>query len=351
MQEKDYYLDEMMGIQAVNYGLVFPSRDSNPGGVTDGDGVTFIENTSLHIGKGGAYHYEESEVEIVDEEIVYLGMFYDCWGHCITDCLAHLWFVNDAELLERYKNLKWIYIGFERLENMNVNFRRCLEKLGIDESRLQYVSSVTKFRKIYIPDDCFTCDPKIGDRFYTSEYKSLIDRISSGIAPSNHSKVYFTRTAFKNKKDFGEAAIEDAFRNKGFEIIRPEQLSLDEQIAVLKGCDEFATTEGSVSHNAVFLKEGTKCDIVRKSERRNEYQDTINQMLALKTSYFDSYCRGMEYDKERPWNGPFLLRIDKSLANYLGCHTTFPFRTYLTLKTKRLFHRLGLSQVLNKLIK
>lgn len=342
----DYCLHEKMGVKTVMDGLVLPSKDTNPGGIVEGS--TFVENTSLHRGKGGIYPYEDSAVKYVDEDVAFLGMFFDCWGHSITDCLSHLWFVNDEELTEKFRSLKWIYIGYEKIENLNANFRCCLRRLGIEESRLTYVSSVTKFRKIYIPDDCFRCDPKTGDRFYSVEYRSLIDRIISGIAPSTERKVYFSRTAFANNKDFGEEVIENAFSKSGYTIIHPEKLTLEEQISVLQGCDEFATTEGSISHNAIFLRDGAQCDIVRKSTYVNHYQIAINQMRNLKVRFFDGFCHNLEYEKDKMEYGPFLMRIDKSLAQFLGCHQTCPIKQYLILKTKRLMHRIGLSELFRK---
>lgn len=103
----------------------------------------------------------------------------------------------------------------------------------------------------------------------------------------------------------------------GYFVIHPELHSLADQIALVDKCLYLATTEGSVSHLAVFCKSGTSLVIIRKADYINTYQVAINEVADLKVTYIDAHHSHVA-DERWPWSGPFYLCTTTYLHNYFG---------------------------------
>lgn len=275
-----------------------------------------------------AYPCNESELIYDDREVLYLGMFHDTWGHCITDCLAHLWVLFSEKVPEHIRNAHLIYTT-QPTRPLPSTFFKLLEILGIDFSKLEWVSKPTKFRRIYLPDKSIYLDADTNRRMYTPEYEDIINRIISKIdADERYPKLYFTRTAFSNNRDFGEDAVEKVFRDMGYHIVSPEKYSFEEQVAMLKGCKSFASTEGSCSHNALFMRSGSELIIIRKIDHPNRYQHLINYMKKLNVTYIDANLSHFPDNRQRPWLGPFFVYVNKRMAAFAGVQPHFPVKTY-----------------------
>ena len=77
---------------------------------------------------------------------------------------------------------------------------------------------------------------------------------------------------------------------KGYEIIHPLKLSIDEQLNILANCESFVSQVGSIAHNTLFVKDGTECVFIPRTSdgATNNYQAAINQMRNLNATYIDS---------------------------------------------------------------
>ena len=276
-----------------------------------------------------------NKVEYVDKTVVYIGLFQLIWGHCITDNLKHMWFM----LEDKYNYLHeydYVYLVQSREpENLPENFCRVLDKIGIAREKMITVNAVTQFKNIILPDQCFKLNGVLRQRQFTKEYVALIDKICAGIEPAKEDKIYFTRSAFKNEKDFGsgEKKIDALLGSVGYKVYSPEKLTLEEQVALLKGCSTFVATDGSISHNCVFLKENATLVILRKAKYQNGYQPALNKFKNFNVVYIDSH-KSIISDKERPWIGPFFVYPDKKFCTYFCIpYVGFPYIPFFSYVT------------------
>lgn len=293
-----------------------------------------LDESYLHLHHPACSSLKHSKVETNIPEAVYIGMFINIWGHCLTDCIKHLWpILNDDS---RFKELPLLWVPTTPGITMFDSFWKLLEYMGIDRSHIQEVTVTTSVEKLWIPDQCFFPDENNYQRYCTPEYCDLFDRITKNLQPSEqYDKVYFTRSALKqHNRDFGETNIEKVFRIKGYSIISPEQLSFEEQLRILIGCNEFACTDGSIAHNAVFLNKGTKCTFIRKADTVNSYQAPINQIQDLDVTIIDANWSHFLYKKNAPWDGPFFIYNNSRLRHWSGIWTPFPVAEFF----KYFFH-------------
>lgn len=281
---------------------------------------------------GGEYAQPERYVGQDDQKIFYLGMFYGCWGHCITDNLRHIWPIVRNKLP---RGLKLAYTTSAINEKLPNNFFALLERCGIQREDLLCVSTPTKFKEVWFAEPSYWYDGDLQARYYTTEFLDTIDMIlgKDCVEASNiqsKKKIYLSRAGWRTSKpDFGENNIESAFHSAGYEIVHPEELSLVELIGMLSQCNCLAATEGSISHNALFLPSKSKLIVIRKADYINDVQMTINQIRDLNVKIIDAFRdEFLAYPKE-PWRGPFFLYVSKGLAEFLHVsNAKFPMALY-----------------------
>lgn len=327
--EADFLNKQPLCIAEINDGILLPGKMKEGGGIFDQE--RYYDQSFLHNAHpwAKAYAFDESELVYDDREVLYLGMLHDVWGHFITDCLTKLWPLFSEKVPGRIRNTKCIYTTL-RNKPIPSSYFEVFRLIGIDIEGLEYISKPTKFKKIYLPDSSFYIDTNKGYRMYSPEFLDTINRITANIeADERYAKLYFTRTAVKNQRDFGEDAIEKAFKDLGYSIVSPEKHSFAEQVAMLKGCKTFASTEGSCSHNALFLTPGSKTIIIRKIDYLNGYQYQINSMKDLDITYIDANLSHLRIPNEFPGYGPFFLYINKRMAAFAGIPAHFPLSVYL----------------------
>ncbi|SET16303.1 Protein of unknown function [[Clostridium] aminophilum] len=312
--------------------LPYKSIEGNlGGGLVDSSGE-YIDGSGLHAGLGCAYDHN-GEVSERDDTVVFLGLWPNIWGHCLTDNLRRLWVLDNTAFMEKYGKRKFVYIPFED-KDIIPNFQSLLSMIGCDRITLEPVRTVTRFREVILPDECFyrrNDGPRpfvreFGTRLYTEEYRNLIQKIRNCEKPRSiekrTQKIYCSTRKRTRYNEFGERRLEIYFRKLGFEIIYPEEHSFEEQLNLFRNCSEFAATVGSVSHNIMFLREHTKVWLIPRTAFITEYQLAIDTLQDLEISYIDSTL-SIYPDKKNPWTGPNFYIISDPLQKCFGTEINY----------------------------
>ena len=290
--------------------VLLPIRSRNDGsiwymgGVLDADG-NYIEETSLK----GEIKYNDYKIEndlpYIDEDVVYIGLYWNHYGHFIIEQVARLWYY----IQNRDKNLKLCY-SMANNEPLPQYIEQFFKLLGITDKNSLRVSEPTKFKSITIPEMSVSASG-----WYTKEYQLIYDTIRENIVPVYNDKIYLSRTHLKKCKEyeFGEWYIEKLFASNGYKIIHPEELSFIGQLSIIKGAKTIACISGSLLHQMLFAKEGTKLIILQQFEEINSAQRPVNEMRKLKVTYIDCYV-GLPYVTQGV--GPYLLVNNNALQNF-----------------------------------
>ena len=313
---KNHFVDNKLHFKIIERGTLLPHKNIYVnGGWTWGFGGIvnsrneFVENSFVHKGAGGAYTPTE-EIFHSPATVVYLGLFYPVWGHCITDNIRRLWFLKSDIFKTYFKNCQLIYIpwagqfSFEYMQN----FKRLLEILEVDINKLVPIYHPAQFENIILPDDSFY------DGKFTNEYREMIEQIKNfalkNQTPTSSKKVYF----YYGTAQFGEERLAEYFHSKGYEVILPEKLTTDEQLNVLINAESFASTLGSCSHNSIFLRNGTEAIFIpRAANRLTVHQMPLNQINNLNAIYIDSTLSIFEQG-----NRLYCFIISEQLKKFFG---------------------------------
>lgn len=321
---KEYLSTKEIHVSVIKDGYVLPyngwlgeplTTGTMMGGVIT-DSKVYVENSGVREDLGCPYDFDEKQVKKSNQRVIYIGMFLPVWGHCITDCLKKLWYLQTEECKQLLKEgVQIVYIN--TMEKLPPSFIEILQALGIEESLLYEIQSITQFKEIIVPENSLF-QTKEELVYYTKEFKDTIERIKNNmevLSDFHYEKVYFSRYHIRGNRDYGEKRIEDVFRYLGYKIVYPETLTFQEQYSIVSQCRYFASTEGSTSHNSMFCKEGANVTIIRKAAYLNAYQFMINQLNNLDVTYVDSHL-SICLDKNKLWYGPFFMYVNNNLLDY-----------------------------------
>jgi len=331
------FADEELSFKVIENGTIIPNKRGKnipgwwgTGGIFDAQGKFVAGSFPVEI-SDEAFE-PPAETGKSSETVVYLGLFSPSWGHSITINLQSLWFLQSDAFKTEFKNCRLAYIPWwSGKENLYIgdkkSLARLLEILEVDVSALQPITQPTQFDKIVLPDRSFFIGD--GKMLFTNEYRETIERVRDfalkNSTPTSSKKIYY----FYGRTQTGEERLADYFKSKGYEIVLPENLPLDEQLNILANCESFASTLGSCSHNSIFLPNDAEVILIPRSPNVfTAYQQTIDQVHPSRINYIDSSLSlfgGV--------HGPNCFIISKQLKSFFGDkfdgYVTEDFKTFL----------------------
>lgn len=258
-------------------------------------------------------------IDCHDKDVIYLGCFYNCWGHFFTDGLSKAWYLLTDEYKRKYQGKVKIAISF-----INNSLHSCPKPLlslylllGVKEKDIIVITEPTKFRQVIVPDNSLFFHNDT--RHFTKEYTATINAITDAVPTSQdkkYEKIYLSRAHFtKGNADFGERSLEYVFKRLGYTIIHPQEYSVLEQIAIFKAARSFVSTTGSLGHNSVFCNRNTEVILLRKCCAIYDYQLVINEAKELDVTYVDTHLTCFVNDQ--PNNGPFYLYRNANFCKFI----------------------------------
>jgi hypothetical protein len=320
----NYEKSNPLKIERVSNGIVHPLQLSGVGkiennefgGVTD-EKLKFIDlsltkrvsrsnlTTNFHDWyKGANLDCHVSDIDYINEDVVFLGALSKHYGHFILEGLSRLWFCLEPEST----SYKYVYISGDGKDRFNDFFKL----FGLEEESIIKIRKPTRFRTVIVPEQSI----RLHD-FYHKKYKETIDRIKNNIKPAKFKKVYFSKARVKNNRAVGEASIEEVFLKNGFNVFCPETLSVYETISILKGCKVFAATSATNVHNSIFMNDENTFICLNRSAHFHPIQTMIEEMRSLKGIYVDVFI----FSSDRNFgDAPCLLAPTKYLLDF--------FKTY-----------------------
>jgi len=318
----EHYSNNKLNYKIYKNGYFLPhiiSGSEGFGGICDKEG-NFVRGTHVNGTGDFSYSFDKTKVKKSDEKVIYLGIWHNAWGHCITDDLKLLWFLFD-ERINGFTDYTYVYDVTEPQTGIEgwTSFLKLLEIIGIDPKKMKNISEVTQFEEIVVPDESFFADDN-QNIFYTNEYKNLIDRVRKYsqdhfVPNKEYEKIYLAYKSGTKDKNVGLEKFEPFFASKGYKIIYPEKYTLEEQLNMFWNCKELVSTIGSCSHNSIFLREHTKLVLIPRSWYLNPYQDALNEMVELDVFYIDSSL-SLFNNPLVPTVGPMYFFISEELLRY-----------------------------------
>lgn len=275
-------LDSDLKILELDDAVALPFVYLDSGAIRRAGGILYKENNFVeesgsrqgYLKYGKAYDFDDSKVEFVDEEVIWLGYYYSHWGHFIIELVGRMWV-----LLDNYNNQKIIYISQDG-DSFGGVFLEFMSYLGVPKENIIKIEKPTRFSKVIIPDYSAT------EYHYSDQYIRLIDKVISGSDYENcnfpiNENIYLSRKKVKDSKikDFGESEIENKFLENGFVSVSPEKLSLREQISLWNRTKNIVCINGTLPLNIIFTREKVNVIVLNKTNIVHEALISIHSVF------------------------------------------------------------------------
>ena len=321
--EQNYFIDKKLGFSVIENGMILPykrkvmNKPTNlwgAGGIVDGEGNYIKSSFVSQYLICQAYTPPSETIRYSSETVIYLGMFLNVWGHDLTDNIRRIWFLKSDAFKSEFKNCRLVYVQVKGRGcdfKYDYAFHRLLEILEVDINKLNIIERPTRFDKIILPEESFCLD---NIRNFTNEYREMIYRIRNfamkNSTPTFDKKIYY----FHGVRQMGEERLAEYFKSKGYAIVSPEKLTLDEQLNILINAESFASTLGSCAHNSIFLRDGTETIFIPRLVNRLTYhQPLLNQVNQVNAHFIDSTLSIFAKSQ-----GPYLYIISSQLKEFFG---------------------------------
>lgn len=299
-------------IKKVENGILLPQKDGTLpwgiGGCLDANGQ-LVEESTVYDAFGGSYPYNTVDINEVNETVIYIPIIPNHWGHFLIDVVSRLWVFLDERFDTSHVRIFYNSFGWKNGE-ISGNCKKFLEYLGIFD-RLEKVTNPTRISEIWIPSYTMSFS-----KTYNVEYKTVFNYITNKVmrldkihSLKHYEKVYFSRTRLETSKlkEIGEKYIEDIFRENGYAILYPEQLSLEEQIYYFQTSKVICAISGTIMHNICFSNDTVKMYIMNRTCVPNSPQIMLNKLFNNEIVIVDTYAKETIKHPRDYGSGPFWI--------------------------------------------
>lgn len=166
------------------------------------------------------------------------------FGHLLVDILSMTWGYETA-----------LALGIKDLGVLVENHRddyisAMLEACGIPRSSIFYIDHPVRCEEMLFASRSFFTQGWTTPTA-TETWKKVRDSLDQGSGPE---KVYVSRSRTKNRVLMNELEVEDLFRRRGFFIVHPQNISVQQQVTLWANAQIIAGTAGSNMFGLAFQR-------------------------------------------------------------------------------------------------
>ena len=299
-------------VERVPNGVIAVAEKKKCYGVFDQNNV-FVKQSIQSRGKGQLIPPPHSNPPYFESDAVYLGNLDNVFGHYI---LEH-WTRAYAFLDEKYKDCKFVLVNDMRFDSVPAFVAELARLLGISAENLVILEKSAKFRNVYVPENSFKLV-----QFSSKEFGEIYAKIANSVKKTyDFDKIYVSRAALKSRKTYGEEKVQRIFEKNGYHIVYPEQIPLEEQIALMKNCKSLAGCAGTALHLALFMPEGGNVIQIRRNKLKDGNCGTqylITEAKNLDLTYIDASIE--KYKTNHGEDKAQIIGVNKYMKRFFDDH-------------------------------
>lgn len=238
---------------------------------------------------------------------LYLGTFYNHYGHFITESLSRFWWHEAGDSFDHLVAYGFIH-NHGRVHVQRFH-RHMTGILGIPLKRMSLLTAPVRFDEIVVPEQLFVFGSHVNVRM-RDIYGRIAEQHRAGI-PSG--RIFLTRSIHPRARLANAHGVEDVFASFGFRVIYPEEVKIRRQLDYYVNSEIIAGLSGSGMHNCLFSRPGTMT--IEVGDRRARHQPVKNQIIANELSRVDARFIPFESSHNLEIDLPF---VRSSLRDILG---------------------------------
>jgi capsular polysaccharide biosynthesis protein len=204
------------------------------------------------------------------------------FGHFMTEIIPRLYAWH--ELKRQDPTLKVLIAEAKPNVPMLEYQTAILRGFGIDDI------DVVTFRDTVVPDSLVCAPPLMVNGQYAHPHlKETFQRLGRGLALGTSTrgrKIYVLRERGLWRECVNEPALVDFFRNQGFDVVRPDHLTFNEQAKVFRECDVIAGQIGSSLYNVMMCEKPVRLFTFVNESYKSTNEFNIASVLGHEMNHF-----------------------------------------------------------------
>ncbi len=225
----------------------------------------------------------------------YGGWLRSSWGHFLVNSLGRLWALftttGASDSIDRI-------VFFAENPGTSVlqgNFATFFDLLGLTP-KIEIITAPAIFDEIIVPEIALEIGSFTSQEFLLP-FTAVCNAVTESAAPATFpagQPVLLSRSHWNGNSSIqiNIRLIDDIFRQNGFQIIYPEEVSLIELITLMNRAPAVASYSGSTAHNLLFCHK-TNFISIERCAANNIYQVAINKMANHDATYIDAFYQPM----------------------------------------------------------
>jgi capsular polysaccharide biosynthesis protein len=228
---------------------------------------------------------DPAEVPARPGTAVYGGLLFHHFGHFLLESTNRLWWP-----LRHGFTGPILFQHTEPEQAVPAFIGRFFDLLGL-AGQVVVTNRPLAFERIIVPERSMVIRHSIHRDFHLpfARAAAAVDAAGPG---GDGGRVYLSRAHLPVRAASGEEAVEQDFARHGFTIAYPEELSLDRQIRLVRGCDTVAGLVGSAMHNLLFARRGTRVIHLCHTPTINRNYPLIDALMGNRACYLEQ-CAGL----------------------------------------------------------
>jgi capsular polysaccharide biosynthesis protein len=254
-----------------------------------------VRREKLYKGSPGVVSVPD-RFRVVDEPVLFGGHLMKHYGHFIIESMSRLW------ARDLFPNLPIMFTSPRKWRDPPGYGTDVLSALGL-RNRTVTVDCPTLFREVVCPGTAIE---------YRWKAFAVADEPHTAVAKALHRSsrrtwqrpIYLTRSGLSDglRKSVAEPELEAELSARNFEIVRPEELSLPDQISIFEQAPLIVATIGSALHTALFSRSRPTLAVLNWG-RGFEHYLLVDGVKRHRSYYLKSmarHCEGGDYDVDVP---------------------------------------------------
>lgn len=177
------------------------------------------------------------------------------YGHFITEGLSTFWIFEKLPAEEFDYFLFSPFVFGTELPDYAL---KCMRVFGMQPDKIVIMQdSAMAFEELVVPERLFRLNHS-ADPALARVYRTISSRIDGG--SKQPERVYLSRRKISFKQltrvIANEVLVEKLFRLAGFDVIYPEEIPFNDQLALYSNARVIAGPSGSALHNSLFMRPG-----------------------------------------------------------------------------------------------
>lgn len=230
-----------------------------------------------------------------------------CFGHWIHEALPKLFILKDCGYFDKID-------AFILGDGCNSKFHAdSLDIFGIDKNKIIYISDQTEilYENLYL-SSFPSKDTHYPDIWVCERYRKLSEELIKNYDINKFpKKIYLTRKNVNTRRILNEESLMNELSKLGYEMICPEEYSLQEQFCIFYNADKIISILGSGLTNLVCSRENISVLGIVPNIRQEDTYEYISKIIGAEYfQYIESNEKNYVYHNIHNRGNDFDFYID-----------------------------------------